>query len=347
MAGSSADTPLCSHAPVPLFSGEKHSKSALPVADIQPYFLSSNLNENCCPAVVVQVYAVHFFYLFASLFPATVIDAYLATPGKLNPLVEVFVIFRDLVFSAASHNKSEERTKENTALLELFQLRLSGLETFLGVKVEHDDLNKLLGFVAFLCCYAYSILVTKRPPKDSRVFLDSTHCLVCQGLLTPLAMCCPHGWMFTGGTYAAPVVPTLLALPVSHRASVGRQSMPQQFDFEMNDSPSRVIFLLNHLFTPPDLYLLQVAEIGQWGSMFAALAFEVRARGTTASGASPTLELSGISRLLEDFQASDVVKCSCKSDMSQLMSIDPTEATGNHCVLLSFTVSRIFKRVLS
>lgn len=237
---SSVGTALCSHAPVPFHSGEKHSKLVLSVADIQPNLLSNNVGENCCPAVVVQLYAACYFYLIASLFPDSVIDAYLATPGKNNPLIEVFIIFRDLMFSAASSNKSEERTKENTALLEELQIRLSALETRWNLKVEHDDLNKLLGFVAYLCCYAYSILVTKVPPKGSKWSLDFEHCCVCKGLLTPLFICCPHGSEFVSKHYALPVVPTLVALSGTRSSSVGRESLPQAFDFAMNDKPSRV-----------------------------------------------------------------------------------------------------------
>lgn len=90
--------------------------------------------------------------------------------------------------------------------------------------------------------------------------------------------------------------------------------------------------------TPLDPYLLQVAEICHWASMCAAAAFEVRV-GATSSDASSTLELSGLSRLLVKFQETPNVRCCCKSDMSQRISIDPVSTMGNGCLLLSFSVS--------
>jgi hypothetical protein len=52
-------------------------------------------------------------------------------------------------------------------------------------------------------------------------------------------------------------------------------------------------------------------------------------------------DMSGISKLIERFQASTVVKCACKTDMAQLLCVDPISVKDRSCVLLSFSVSRI------
>ncbi len=224
---------------MPFQTGEKGSKLVLPVANCQPLLVSVNLNFNCGPAVAAQLYAINYYDLIASRFPDSVIDEYLATPRENDTRIEAFIIFRDLVLSAVSPDKSDARKGANTELLIVFQSKLDRLKDSCGIIVEHDDLNKLLGFLAYLFCYSHSILVTKKEPKEATECVSYGHCRVCKELLTPLAIVCPHT-TYTGR--ALPVVPTLISLPASHGASLGCGASPQQF--VMIERPQRVRILL-------------------------------------------------------------------------------------------------------